>query len=156
MRVFHKNYKIKIILNHKLSSAEMKNIRANHLGAILNNNNEWYKAGRSAVVGTCPHSVESFWFYRRLNARWLQQVSRFLRTVWAPCLSATVLTLSLCVTFLPLHVSLSSNSVGVDGGEGVIELLKGDDSVTVMIESSHKRVLFVVAKIDVQPKGIIR
>ena len=60
------------------------------------------------------------------------------------------------MTFLPLHVSLSSNSVGVDGGEGVIELLKGDDSVTVMIESSHKRVLFVVAKIDVQPKGIIR
>jgi hypothetical protein len=45
-----------------------------------------------------------------------------------------------------VSLSLSSNSVGVDGGKGVIELLKGDDSVTVVIESSHKRALFVVAK----------
>ena len=50
---------------------------------------------------------------------------------------------------------LSSNSVGVDGGKGIIELLKGDDAVAVVVESSHKRVLFVVAKIDVHPTRII-
>ena len=52
-------------------------------------------------------------------------------------------------------LSLSSNSVVSDGGEGVIELLEGDHSVTVVIESSHKRVLFVVAQIDVQTISII-
>jgi phage gp45-like len=40
---------------------------------------------------------------------------------------------------------LSSNSVVSDGGEGVIELLDGNHSVTIVIKSSHKRVLFVAA-----------
>jgi hypothetical protein len=54
-----------------------------------------------------------------------------------------------------ISLCLSSNSVVRNGSEGVIELLERDHSVTVVIESSHKRVLFVVAQIDVQTKTII-
>ena len=54
-----------------------------------------------------------------------------------------------------ISLCLSSNSVVRNGSEGVIELLERDLSVTVVIESSHKRVLFVVAQIDVQTKTII-
>ena len=54
-----------------------------------------------------------------------------------------------------ISLCLSSNSVVRNGSEGVIELLERDHSVTVVIESSHKRVLFVVAQIDVQTIIII-
>lgn len=54
-----------------------------------------------------------------------------------------------------ISLCLSSNSVVRNGSEGVIELLERDHSVTVVIESSHKRVLFVVAQIDVQTINII-
>ena len=54
-----------------------------------------------------------------------------------------------------ISLCLSSNSVVRNGSEGVIELLERDHSVTVVIESSHKRVLFMVAQIDVQTINII-
>ena len=129
----------------------MKNVRANPLGAILNNNNEWCKAGRSTVGDTGPLSVASWFFYRSLFARWLVVSLSLAHSLQVDCvsvppLSAAEPTISLSVTHPSLCLSLSSNSVGVDGGKGVIELLKGDDSVTVVIESSHKRALFMVAK----------
>lgn len=67
--------------------------------------------------------------------------------VLASCLTETLhhLDPSFCRTLSPLSSSLSSSC----GGEGVVELFKRDDAVAIVVESSHKSVLFVVAQVDV-------